>query len=235
MAAKKNNDAQVSNRIKALIEGLEMNTSSFSKAIGIGNNVTIGRIINESRKPSYDVLEKILQTFGNVNADWLMKGQGAMFKCGPSETSTPKVEKRKFELGKTSPNEGVPYYEIEVSASPLFMFSDESEVPSLRLMVPGFEDCDMALNVWGDSMHPTYCSGDIIICKRIIDKTEIVYGEPYLIITPERRLLKYIKKSKSIEKWLLVSENDFYDPIEIDIARVIHLYIVKGRVKRNSL
>lgn len=55
------------------------NKNSFSKAIGLGNNVTIGRIINEKRDPSYEVLQKIIQTFGHIiSAKWLVTGEGKM-------------------------------------------------------------------------------------------------------------------------------------------------------------
>ena len=69
----------ISERIELVIKELKHNKNSFSKAIGLGNNVTIGRIINERRDPSYDVLHKIIQTFGNkINARWLLTGEGQM-------------------------------------------------------------------------------------------------------------------------------------------------------------
>ena len=61
-----------------LINHLGYNNSSFSKAIGLDNNVTIGRIINENRKPSFEVLSSIALTFGNINTKWLLTGEGEM-------------------------------------------------------------------------------------------------------------------------------------------------------------
>lgn len=53
------------------------NKNSFSKAIGLKNNVTIGRIVNEDREPSYDILRRIIETFGHrFNIYWLLVGQG---------------------------------------------------------------------------------------------------------------------------------------------------------------
>jgi phage repressor protein C with HTH and peptisase S24 domain len=72
-------NSDISNRILELIEALNLNKTSFSQKIGLSNNVTISRIINENRKPSFDVLEKILLTFGSLDANWLMKGEGEMF------------------------------------------------------------------------------------------------------------------------------------------------------------
>ena len=68
-------------RIKSIIEYYKMNVNSFSKHIGIDNNVTIGNIVNTRlNKPSYDVIQKILQTFENISADWLITGKGKMLK-----------------------------------------------------------------------------------------------------------------------------------------------------------
>lgn len=73
-------DSGISNRIIQLIEALGHTKNSFSQAIGLTNNVTIGRIVNENRKPSYEILEKIIQTFGSIDANWLFSGEGKMFK-----------------------------------------------------------------------------------------------------------------------------------------------------------
>lgn len=68
----------VSKRIELIISHYKLNKNSFSKAIGMTNNVTIGRIIDDQRQPSYQVLVKIIQTFGSVNPLWLMTGEGEM-------------------------------------------------------------------------------------------------------------------------------------------------------------
>ncbi|MFK5855413.1 MAG: helix-turn-helix transcriptional regulator [Bacteroidota bacterium] len=68
----------VSHRIKLIIKHFGLTKNSFSKAIGMTNNVTIGRIVNEERSPSYEILEKIIQTYGSIDARWLITGFGEM-------------------------------------------------------------------------------------------------------------------------------------------------------------
>lgn len=60
------------------MEGL--NKNSFSAAIGLSNNVTITRIINEHRSPSKATCEKIVKAFPKYNIDWLLKEEGEMMK-----------------------------------------------------------------------------------------------------------------------------------------------------------
>ena len=80
-------------RIKEVIEFFEMNKNSFSKEIGLSNNVTIGRIINEKRKPSEATLLKIVQRFPSIDLDWLKTGKGTMLVKGYYEP--PKIYYRK--------------------------------------------------------------------------------------------------------------------------------------------
>lgn len=69
----------IAKRIEKLIEELNLTKNSFSKAIGLTNNVTIGRIINEGRDPSYDTLIRIIQTYSCINIKWLLLGEGKIF------------------------------------------------------------------------------------------------------------------------------------------------------------
>ena len=68
----------ISERIAILIKELGYNFNSFSKVIGLSNNTTIGRIVNEKRNPSYEVLQKIVLRFNDINAYWLLTGEGEM-------------------------------------------------------------------------------------------------------------------------------------------------------------
>jgi len=79
----------ISDRIKLIIKEFGLTKNSFSKAIGLSNNVTIGRIVNEERKPSFEILEKIIQTYGSINARWLISGEGEMLKEDMSKAYPP--------------------------------------------------------------------------------------------------------------------------------------------------
>ena len=73
-------------RVEFIIEKEGLNKNSFSKAIGISNNVTITRIINEHRTPSRATCEKIVSAFPAYNLEWLLTGEGNMLTDAPSQT-----------------------------------------------------------------------------------------------------------------------------------------------------
>ena len=66
-------------RIVELIETFELTKNSFSNKIGVANTV-IGNIVGgRMNKPSYEVLDKIMQSFDNINGHWLITGLGEKF------------------------------------------------------------------------------------------------------------------------------------------------------------
>ena len=69
-----------SDRLEHLLAFLAENKTSFSKKIGMSNNVTIGRIINENRAPSFEVLLKISNAYPEVNLNWLITGKENIIK-----------------------------------------------------------------------------------------------------------------------------------------------------------
>lgn len=70
-------------RIETVIEHLGLNKNSFSREIGLSNNVTIGRIIKQKRNPSYGTLRKITNRFPEISYEWLLTGKGEMIKSRP--------------------------------------------------------------------------------------------------------------------------------------------------------
>ena len=69
----------INDRISRLITVMEMNPTSFSESVGVNVTVIFNIIKGRRSKPSYDLILKILKTYGKLNAEWLIKGMGAMW------------------------------------------------------------------------------------------------------------------------------------------------------------
>lgn len=72
----------INERISLLMKLLELNNNSFAKALEVNPTVTFNIISGRNTKPSYDLLEKIVFTFDNINTEWLLKGKGEVFTSG---------------------------------------------------------------------------------------------------------------------------------------------------------
>ena len=66
-------------RVKYIIENEGYNKNSFSNEIGLRNNATIGRLINEHRTPSGSTVDRIIARFPKYNRDWLITGEGDIY------------------------------------------------------------------------------------------------------------------------------------------------------------
>ena len=127
------------------------------------------------------------------------------------------------------------YYDVDASAGPVEMFDYGNESVFKELIVPGFEDCDIALNVWGDSMEPALNSGEIVLCKEWKENF-IEYGYIYLIITSENhRMIKYVQPGANQETISCESKNSFYKPFEVNRADILKLFVVKGHIERSAM
>ncbi|HYG16526.1 MAG TPA: S24 family peptidase [Bacteroidia bacterium] len=128
----------------------------------------------------------------------------------------------------------IPFYNVDVTASAFPVFADEREEPEYFISIPAFKDCDFAVPIYGDSMYPKIKNGHIVAVKEVKNKTVILYGEIYLVITEDYRTVKYIRKHPGdISKVLLCSENPSFDDVEISRDSIIRLFKVRGQISIN--
>jgi transcriptional regulator with XRE-family HTH domain len=64
-------------QIKKLIEALKITPNAFASKLGI-KATSVYNILNNKNKPSYDLLEKIIETF-SVNPNWILQDKGEIF------------------------------------------------------------------------------------------------------------------------------------------------------------
>lgn len=218
----------INERIKTLvIHFTEGNNSLFASKLGI-SEANIRNYIAKT-EPKYSVLEKIVNTF-EINYEWLLTGKGEMLK---SESSSNQLI--------VSSSEGVPYYEnIEVAGGVMPMYSDYKETPTFYINYEHFNDCTAYLPVVGDSMYPSYCSGEIIAVKEITNKNVIQWGETYFIATNgnanDLKTIKQVHFHEDESKIILRASNpNFKGDIVINKEDILHMFIVKGKIKRNQL
>ena len=78
----------INDRIKQLIRVLDKNPNSFAEQIGVKGAVVYNIIRGRRNKPSFDVLNKILVTFMEVNSEWLLRGEGEIIDYAKKTRST---------------------------------------------------------------------------------------------------------------------------------------------------
>lgn len=71
---------------------MELSDRAFALSCGIPQNVMF-YYLNRQRKPSYEAIEKILNTYPELSAEWLTRGIGPMIP----EPSTD-IDKERFHI-----------------------------------------------------------------------------------------------------------------------------------------
>jgi transcriptional regulator with XRE-family HTH domain len=135
---------------------------------------------------------------------------------------------------------GVPYYNIDVTCSITGSFSDIKELPDFYVDFKPFNDCTAYLPIYGDSMYPQFCSGEIIAISEWKNKEVILWGEPYLIITNSEcnnlRTIKLIFPHDDPNFIILRASNpNFKGDTVVSKDCIMGLFIIKGKITRKQL
>jgi len=175
-------------------------------------------------------IHKICDTY-DINKNYVFNNEPPMFmdekQARVIEQSQAKAKGLKMNVAQK-----IPYYDAHLSAGMIKKYGDNVVNPAYFITIPYFVDCTLALRVSGDSMYPRYRSGDIVVCKHIHDRNLIMHGEPYVVITPDYCVVKYIAPHNTDNnKLVLKSENPKFAPSTIHKKEILQLYLIRGKIE----
>lgn len=205
-------------RIKYIMEATRHNQSGLARAIGV-DSATVSRILSGRSKPTPGFLNRIVVDLG-VSKQWLLDG-----------TSVPFARQAHFGDQATASAEhtlGAPVYNIDVTAgtAPLSrMFTDERIIG--RVSLPGIDPSLPIVRVSGESMSPKLQPGCFISIRPLSPDAPISWGRIYVVVLPDYRLVKYVRRNPDPDMVTLVSENPAFDDIEVPRSEIEGLYLVE--------
>jgi transcriptional regulator with XRE-family HTH domain len=128
------------------------------------------------------------------------------------------------------------YYYPDVSASAgLETEIINDELKRIPVNIPNWEKGIDFINVYGDSMYPKYCSGEIIGIKEV-EPQYLNYGYAYVVIFNDSQVfLKYINPGSDNDHWILSSENPKHPPKEYHLSLIKKIFIIKGVITKTTM
>lgn len=189
--------------------------------------INVQNVYNWYKRNQYNS-NLLIEKCPEINPEFIISGKG-------------EVEKTKSKRTEDLPMiEGIPYYDINVTASITESFCDIPEMPSYKINIPYLNDCTAAFPVFGESMIPTYNPGDTVVVKEVKNKDAMLWGETYLIITDANcdnlRTIKRVYISEDRENFILRANNpDYAGDTIVPCKNVLKLFIVKGKISRTQL
>lgn len=220
----------IKERILTFIESEGIKKNAFFQETGIQASNFKGK--NILSQPGSDMLVKILSIYPKLSAEWLMTGRGNMLSSDNSDNAvrqTPEpAAKRVMDDGK----EGIPLLPLDAMAG---AFTDDISVMEYeceRYIVPAFKGADFLIPVKGDSMQPTYKSGDLVACQRVpLDDMFFQWNKTYVLDTVQGALIKRIRRGSDSEHVLIVSDNPAYEPFELSLKQFHGVALVRGIIR----
>ena len=228
-------------RVELIIEKEGLNKNSFSKAIGISNNVTITRIINEHRTPSRATCEKIVSAFPAYNLEWLLTGEGNMLTDAPSQTyhsNARPVDDLSYM--------NVPVIHIKAQCGYLAGYGDTEYIDTLPTM-PVIVDKTYhgkyrIFEAEGDSMDDNsrlaICDGDKVLAREVrrdlwLPKLHI--NDWYFVIIHRTKgiSIKQITAQDAKSGGTVHSLNELFNDYTVNLDDVVEIYNVIKVVERN--
>lgn len=210
--------ATVIDRIKYLIKLTRHNQASFSAKLGI-DPASLSRVLGSKKEPSESFINRIVVNLG-VSKDWLVDGSDVPFP----------------RRGKAATNDGAPVYNIDVTAgtTPLSReFTDEHIVGFVKL--PGINPELPIVRVSGNSMQPKINPGSYISIRSMPLDAPISWGRIYVVVLPDFRLVKYVRRNENPEFVTLHSANPEFDDIDIRRSDIEALYLVENVINHDFL
>lgn len=165
--------------------------------------------------------EKMLDTFDDLNRDWLLRDDPFMQK--PEEDT--------IEMAR---EDTVPFYEDLEGTCGIAEQFEHPEYATERIHLPGIRGI-AALRATGDSMEPTIADGDTVVVGSPVSLDTVNHSHIYLICTREgQRMFKRLESAPTSPRHIFaVSDNLDYTPrvFRLDRRSILALYPVKGIVR----
>lgn len=225
------NISTIKDRILTFLESKGIKKADFYSTTGISDSNFKGK--NLSSQLGGDAIVKVLTSYPNLSADWLLVGAGSMLKDDLNGIQTAD-EANPSTLPTTSmnPSVGTPYYDVDFIGGFDEVFNSQVNIPATNIVIRGFEKASLWCNVTGHSMEPKINHGDIIALRQCT-LNDIQYGEIYAVVLDTIRTIKILRRSPDPDKlrFIPINTND-YDEQEFDKSRIINVFEVIGSISK---
>lgn len=224
---------EIALRIKELIKEMGISQNEFASRIGTDCS-NFSKQINGKLAITSVLTNKIIVELG-ISKEWLIEGKGEKRKSISTSTSNSKTITLPSNIIRDTANEGAKVYDIDVTAGPSgrsLIFSSEQIIGSIN--VPFINPENYIVKVSGDSMAPVINNGDMLAIREIKNLNFIFWGQIYVVLLDDYRMVKYVRKHENPDLVILKSANKDYDDIEIPRDEIRALFVVENIIRFDS-
>ena len=224
------NISTIKDRILTYLEVKGIKKADFYQNTGLSDSNFKGK--NRLSQPGGDMIVKILTSYPEISTDWLVMGKGEMIRA---QENTPQQFQEELPIAhQASDNtqEGIPLIPLSAMAGAFTGETSVMEYECERYVIPDFKGADFLMRVKGDSMQPTYYSGDLVACQRVpLNDLFFQWNKTYVLDTTQGPLIKRIMPGSDDGHIRIVSDNTNYPPFELSKDQFNGVALVRGLVR----
>lgn len=205
----------------------------------LGVSQTYVSLLSKGKKPlTESIVNNLINKFTEISKDWLLEEKGSMLIPQNATASSVQEIEQKTALNK-SDVVLIPVLNLDVRGG----YSD-NENTDIREYVDGMipfsnkiaRNGDFVIPLFGDSMYPRYPSGSQLLVRPVENwRDYLELGNSYVIeLNDGRRIVKIVKKGSDKDHFLLVSVNPDFEPQEIPVSIIEHVFLVKMMLKKEG-
>jgi len=194
---------------------------------------SLSEILKKRRDATVELLRKSVETY-NINPVYLFTGDGPMFMKEEDRknfrvltiVTDPQNDERILHV----PMPAQAGYASELGDPKFIQDLPAYSLPDYKYKVGTHRSFDVA----GDSMEPTLFEGDKVVCSYLeptLWESSIKNNYVYVVVTHGDVLVKRIENNVKEKKSLtLLSDNAYYDPLEMDLNQVKEIWYVRAKI-----
>ena len=215
------NNEQIRLRIEQLVTKSGLSINAFAKKAGV-DQASLNKIL----KGSLGISPKMINAIAAItdsDPQWIMFGEPksahSFFLPSrplPAQNHGQEMRRHYFQLanaGTLSEEEGSSY-----------------EMQPVIQQMPSY---DFTIEIHGDSMSPTYNSGDIVACRNVTNSSFLQWGQIHVLSTSQGNIIKRIfEKEGGID---CRSDNKDYPPFFVPEDEVYSIGLVVGGLKKEHI
>lgn len=201
----------VKERLQKFLKEERISASEFARKMGLSP----AYLASMRKSMPEEKVERLTKLFPQINRDWLLYGEGDMYRdMGNSDIDPHKLHRHVVPLVPTQAKAGsFDDYALGIT-----------ENDCRRVYSPS-ADAKLAIIVKGDSMEPVIHDGTYLFLERIDEKLFIPWGSPLVLDTYNGSLVKLLYPSEKGENYLEArSYNKNYPPFQIPTESIVGIY-----------
>lgn len=209
----------VKERLLEFLKEERISASEFSRRM----NLSPAYLASMRKSMPEEKVERLMKIFPQLNRDWLLYGEGNMYREDLEEQGLAYHYHRHL----------VPLIPNHATAGRFPDYAEGMTEEKCEKIYSPFDDAELAIQVLGDSMEPEIKSGTYLFLRKINDSSFIPWGAPVVLDTDNGSVCKMLHPSEKGEEYVEArSYNPVYPPFPVHLETVYGIYRIVGEVRK---